>query len=91
MVEGTHREDSKSTIDPEKHKYMRFMQVGLSFIFAWPVAIMLAAMYGLESMVPIMSVLIVGIGVLIFAFGYTGWQELRERRRTEKDKSSRLS
>ncbi len=79
MAAGTHRENSKHVIDLAKHKCMRFMQVGLSFVFAWPVAIMLAAMYGLKSMVPIMSVLMVGVGVLIFAFGYTGRQELKER------------
>ena len=36
-------------------------------------------MYGLENIVPIMSVLIVMIGVVIFAIGYVGAQELRER------------
>jgi len=78
-MEGTHRENNKHPVDPEKRKYMRFMQVGLSCILAWPVAIMLAAMYGLENIVPIMSVLIVMIGVVIFAIGYVGAQELRER------------
>jgi membrane protein YdbS with pleckstrin-like domain len=80
------RENHSHQIDPEKRKCMRFMQVGLSCILAWPVAIMLAAMYGLESMVPIMSVLMVVIGAVIFTIGYVGKQELAERRRAEKPK-----
>jgi len=56
------------------------MQAGLSFIFAWPVAIMLAAMYGLKTLVPVVSVLMVMVGVLIFAIGAVGRQELRDKK-----------
>ena len=85
-MEGTEREGHSHPIDPEKRKYMRFMQVGLSCILAWPVAIMLAAMYGLQNQVPIMSVLMVMIGLVIFAIGDIGRQELAERRRAGKQK-----
>jgi hypothetical protein len=78
-VEGTHRENSNHQVDPEKRKYMRLMQIGLSCILAWPVVIMLAAMYGLENIVPIISVLMVMIGVVIFAIGEIGRQELRDK------------
>lgn len=78
-MEGTHRENSNHQVDPEKRKYMWFMQVGLSCILAWPVAIMLAAMYGLESLIPIVSVLMIMIGVLIFAIGNVGRQELQDK------------
>jgi hypothetical protein len=79
MVERTETENRRHPIVREKLKCMRFMQVGLSCILAWPVAIMLAAMYGLENMVPIMSVVMVMIGVVVFAIGYVGRQELRGR------------
>lgn len=79
-MEGTDRENRKHPVDPEKRRYLRFMQVGLSCILAWPVAIMLAAMYGLKSLIPSVSVLMVMIGEIIFAIGYVGRQELRERK-----------
>ena len=85
-MEGTERENHSHSIDPEKRKCMRFMQVGLSCIVAWPVAIMLAAMYGLQNQVPIMSVVMVMIGIVIFAIGYVGRQELAEQKRAEKQK-----
>jgi hypothetical protein len=62
------------------------MQVGLSCILAWPVAIMLAAMYGLETEVPNMSVLMLTIGWIIFVMGHVGWQNLKERRQREKQR-----
>lgn len=79
-MDTTERGNSKHQIDPEQQKYMRFMQAGLSFIFAWPVAIMLAAMYGLKTLVPVVSVLMVMVGVLIFAIGAVGRQELRDKK-----------
>lgn len=78
-MDGTDRENRKHPVDPEKRKYLRFMQVGLSCILAWPVVIMLAAMYGLESLIPDVSVLMVVVGVVIFTIGYEDRKKLAER------------
>jgi len=83
-VAGMERENQSHPIDPEKRKWIRFMQAGLSCILAWPVAIMLAAMYGLENIVPDMSVLMVMVGIILMAIGSDGWEQLKERRQAEK-------
>jgi len=83
-VAGMERENRSHPIDPEKRRCMRFMQVGLSCIIAWPTAIMLAAMYRLENIVPAMSVLMVMVGIILMAIGSDGWEQLKERRQAEK-------
>jgi hypothetical protein len=84
MAEGTHREDNKHTIDPEKRKYMRFMQVGLSLWLAILPGMVLADMYGLYQILALVPVLLLMVGTIILAIGAIGWQELRDRRRAEK-------
>jgi len=79
MAAGTHREDSKPTINPAKHKYMRFMQVGLSIFFACPAAIAFIGTFRIKVDSIILAVAMIGLAVFVFAIGYTGWQELKER------------
>lgn len=61
-------------------KYLRFQEVGLSIWLAWPVAIMVASMYGLDRAVGVISVFMIVIGAIVFAIGHYGRQELRERK-----------
>ena len=77
-METTPRESHKYAIRPER-KYIRLQEIGLAHWLAWPTAMMLAAMYGLQHIIPVMSVLLLMVGVIIFAIGYVGRQELRER------------
>ena len=79
-MERDQKKHSERQITPELRTCIRLQTVGMSFVLAWPVAIILADMYGLESIIPIMSVLMVFTGVIIFAVGYIKRQELRERK-----------
>jgi hypothetical protein len=80
-VEGTGRKNSRHPLTPEKRRYLRFMQVGLSFWLAILPAMMLAAMYNLYQIMTIVPVFLYIIGSLIFFIGYVGRQELKERNR----------
>jgi len=74
-TEGTSRKDR---VNPAR-KYIRLQEVGLAFFLSWPVAMMVATIYNLGYIIPIMSVLLIYIGVVIFAIGHVGRQELAER------------
>jgi len=75
--------DSKPEVDHELLKYRRFQEIGLSFILAWPVGIMLLAMYGFDYIIPQVSVLVLAIGSILLSIGSTGRREIKERREKE--------
>ena len=77
-MDRTGREDRKDRVNPVQ-KYIRLQEIGLACWLAWPVAMILADMYGLASIIPIMSVLLLMVGVVIFAIGHVGRQELKTR------------
>lgn len=82
MAERTERENRKGGVNPER-KYIRLQEIGLAFFLSWPVAMMVADMYDLQYIIPVMSVLLVYIGVTIFCIGHVGRQELKEQRERE--------
>jgi len=53
----------------------------MAIFLSWPVAMMLATMYGLDDIIPQISVLILAIAVIVFCIGLVGRQELKERTR----------
>lgn len=81
-MESAQRESRKHPVNPER-KYIRLQTVGMSFVLAWPVAMMLAAMYSLEFWIPHISVLLIIIGTAFFSTGHIGRQELKEQRERE--------
>jgi len=62
------------------------MTWGMSLFLSTFPGLILADMYGLQRIIPVIGVVLPMIGVVIFAIGYYGWQELREQRRAEKQK-----
>jgi len=74
----TERESRKDRVNPAQ-RYIRIQTVGMAFFLSSPVAGILADMYGLSVTVPQIMFLIAYIGVIIFAIGYVGRQELRTR------------
>ena len=67
-------------VNPELQKHIRFQQAGWLTLCAWPVATIAAAMCNVSVMrIILMSVLMIGVAILIFAIGYTGQQELKQR------------
>lgn len=87
-METGQREDHKDGVSPLR-KYIRFQQIGCATIVAWPVGIMIASMFGLDYLVPQISVLVVYIGVTFFAIGHVGRQELRKERTTKTNGNDR--
>jgi len=55
----------------------------MAFFLSWPVTMVLAAMYHLEAIIGQISVLMIVVGVIFFAFGHVGRQELAERGKKE--------
>lgn len=80
-METGQRKDSKLSVSPELRKYIRLQEIGMAVFLSWPVAMMLAAMYGLDAIIPVMSVLLIMVAVIIFAIGHVGRQELKEQSR----------
>lgn len=78
-MEGNQRKDCSDEV-AAKRKYLRFMQVGLAIFFAWPVAIMLASMFGLDYQVPTISVLMIMLAIAIFSIGHVGREELKQQK-----------
>ena len=76
MVEGTQRESHRHPVDTEKQKYLRLMTWGMSLFLSTFPGLILADMYGLQHIIPVMAVVLPMIGIVIFAIGHTGWQEL---------------
>lgn len=79
-MEGTEKEDRSDKV-AEERKYLRIQYVGMGIFLSWPVAMVLAAMYGLDAIIPAMSVLLIMVAVIIFAIGHVGRQELKEQSR----------
>jgi uncharacterized membrane protein len=79
-VDTDGRESRKDRVNPAR-KYIRLQEIGLAFFLSWPVAMMAADMYGLQYIIPIMSVLLIGVAVILFAIGHEGRQGLREQKR----------
>lgn len=77
------REIGEHPISADLQKYIRIQTVGMAFCLSSPVAGILADMYGLSSAVPQIMFLIAYIGLVIFAIGQVGRQELRERNMRE--------
>jgi len=75
------KKDSQDGISPELRRYIRIQIVGMAIFLSWPVAMMLATMYGLDDIIPQISVLILAIAVIVFCIGLVGRQELKERTR----------
>ena len=83
-METAGRESRKHPVNPER-KYIRLQEIGMAHWLTWPVAMMLADMYHVQHIIPIMSVLLIYIGVVIFAIGYVGRQKLREQGQGQVD------
>jgi len=83
-VETDQRKDSQDGISPELRKYIRIQVVGMAIFLSWPVAMMLATMYGLDYIIPQISVVIISIAVVVFCIGLVGRQELREQNTGKK-------
>lgn len=82
MVETIQKESRCNTVNPER-KYIRLQVVGMSFWLSIPVAMMLAIMFGLDSITGQISALLFVVGCVFFSFGLVGRQELAEKRRME--------
>ena len=80
-MDTTERENRKLQVDASLRKYIRLQEIGMAVFLSWPVAMMLAAMYGLDAIIPVMSVLLIMVAVIIFAIGHVGRQELKEQSR----------
>ena len=74
----TGREDRKDKVNPER-RYIRLQEIGMACWLSWPVALMLMDMYDLHRLMAVVSVLLLYIGVIIFAIGHVGRQEFRAR------------
>ena len=85
MANADQAEDSSAPLDPEA-KFKRCQEAGLSFFLAIPVALMLAAMFGLERWYGHISVLLGIIGAVFFSFGLIGRQELAEKEKEDGPK-----
>lgn len=73
------REGRKDKVVNPERRYIRLQEIGMSCWLSWPVALMLADMYDLHRFMGIITVLLLYIGVVIFAIGHYGRQELRAR------------
>jgi len=72
------REIGKHQINPELRKYIRIQIVGMAIFLSWPVAMMMATMYGLDYIIPQISALLIVVALIVFSIGLVGRQELRE-------------
>lgn len=81
--QGSQRKISSPQLDPELQKYIRIQTAGMAIFLSWPVAMMLAAMYGLDGIIPAISVVMIMVAMIIFFIGLVGRQELKEQRDKE--------
>lgn len=83
-METTPKANNKHKVSPER-KYIRLQIVGLAFICAWPVAMILAAMFGISGRVIFqVSVLQVYGGIAFLCAGHIGQQELKKKSNEKK-------
>ena len=80
-MERGQTENRKDGVTPELRKYIRIQIAGMAIFLSWPVAMMLATMYGLDYIIPQISALLIIIALIVFAIGLVGRQELKERTR----------
>lgn len=83
-MERGQREIREDGVSPELRKIIRVQIVGMSIFLSWPVAMMLATMYGLDYIIPQISALLIIIALIVFAIGHVGRQELKERNARER-------
>lgn len=55
----------------------------MSFVLSIPVAMILASMFGLDIIIPQISVLLFVVGCVFFSLGLVGRQELVRKKRIE--------
>lgn len=79
MERGQGKDSSDQVKSPELRRWINVQTIGMSFVLAIPVAMMVADMYGLQQQVPQIGVLLFMIGTVIFAIGHYGRRELRAR------------
>jgi len=75
MAETAQTKTNGNPVGPEA-KFMRLQEVGLSHILACPVAMMLAAMFGLERWYAQIGIALCVLGWVLFCWGLVGRQEL---------------
>ena len=83
-METTQRESRKHQVNPER-KYIRLQEIGLSFWLSIPVAMMLAAMFALNTIIGQIAVLLFIVGCIFFSFGSVGREELKEQREAQNN------
>jgi hypothetical protein len=69
---------TNQVVNPAR-KFIRLQEIGMSCWLSWPVAMMLADMYGVFPLMVVLSPLLLITGVVIFAIGHYGRQDLRAR------------
>lgn len=84
-MERGQTKDSKDGVSPELRKCIRIQTIGMAIFLSWPVAMILADMYGLRTIIPVMSVLMILVAWVVFCIGLVGRQELKEQREREID------
>jgi len=77
-MDRTERESRQDGVSLAR-RYLRLQEIGLAFLCAWPVAMQIAAMYGLGLIIPQISALMLMAAVVFFAIGHVGRQELRDK------------
>ena len=80
MANAAQTKSSGNPIDPEA-KFKRLQEIGFSHWIVIPVALMLAARFGLEVWYGHITALLSIIGAVFFFFGYVGRQKLAERQK----------
>lgn len=75
---GTPREGRQHPVDLNK-RYIRVQTVGMAIFLSWPVAIMLAAMYGLEQITGQITIGMVMAAAIVFAIGTDKRERLRDK------------
>lgn len=88
-MERSQGKDSQDRVSPKLRKYIRLQIVGMALFLSWPVAMMLADMYGLDFWIPHISILLVYGGVALFSVGDIGRRRLKEEEERESDSGNR--
>lgn len=71
-------------MNPER-KFIRLQEIGLAHFLAWPVAMMIAVMLGLNTFAQlgIISILLCTSGMVFLSLGDIGRRELADQRETK--------
>ena len=76
--------DRSDKVSPALRKCINIQTIGMAFVLAIPVAMMLADMYGLRYLVPQIAVLLFAVGMIIFAIGTEQRRQVRARENTNE-------